>query len=228
MHFILKHMSYKSVLLFMVAVSLAGCMGHVSVDGEWEEDASQNQTFANILVVGLSPNASARCDFESFMVTQIRAIGVEAKASCMLMKTSEPLTRESIEAAVNEYGADAVLTTMLMQADIEAEEGGDSETRGGIYFKATGTGYATPYYRGGYGRYGVPVVYGEFRMAPVITTVEGEVQIRSMLFATSDAELVYVMKTKASNLNSREDALASITPEIAASLQGAGLLRGAQ
>ena len=165
MQFILKYMPYKSVLLLIFAIGLSSCSRQVQVDGDWEEGVPRDQTFTRVLVIGLSPYASGRCDFESFMTNQIRATGAEAKASCYLMNTSEDLTLESIHAVVVEYGADAVLTTMLVQSDMGVKEGGDRETRGGIYLKATGTGYAD-YYRGGYGVYGVPVVYGEFRKAP--------------------------------------------------------------
>jgi hypothetical protein len=216
--------------MLLASAVLAGCsMRQVRVDGDWEKDAARDQSFARVLVVGLSPSASARCDFESFMATQIRAKGADAKASCNLMRTSDPVTRESIEAVVAEYGADAVLTTVLVQADLGTDAGGDRETRGGGYYKATGTGYADYYYGGGYGGgygvYGVPVVYGEFRTAPVITTLDGEVQIRSMLYATRDATLVYQLDTTASDLRSRDNALAAITPPIAEQLQRDGLLR---
>jgi hypothetical protein len=218
--------SYKQALFMLVlAIVLAGCsMRQVRVDGSWEEGVSQDQAFARVLVVGLSPSASARCDFESFMATQIRATGAEAKASCNLMRTSDPVTRESIEAVVAEYGADAVLTTVLVQADLGVQAGGDRETRGGGYYKPTDIGYAG-YYYGGYGAYGVPVVYGDFRTAPVITTLDGEVSILSMLYATSDATLVYQLKTTASDLRSRDNSLATITPPIAERLQQDGLLR---
>ena len=205
-------------------IVLAGCAGQATVDGAWQEGASRNESFSRILVVGLSPNASARCDFESFMVTQIRATGTDAKASCVLMKTSEPITEASVEQAIDDFSADAVLATVLVHAEQEAEEGGDRETRGGAYFKPTGVGYAYPYYRGRYGRWGVPVVYGEYRLAPVIGTVDGEVQIRSMLYQVQDATLIYEMITTADDLTGREDALASITPPIASQLRRAGLL----
>ena len=141
------------------------------------------------------------------------------------MDTQEPLTRETIEPAVAEYGADSVLTTVLVQSRQGATAGGGRDTRGGLYAKATGTGYAN-YYSGGYGYYGMPVVYAELRNAPVITTVEGEVSILSMLYATSDATLVYELNTTAHDLHSREGALASITPPIAKRLQREGLIRG--
>jgi len=207
-------------------VALAGCsMQQVRVDGGRVAGATPDQSFARVLVVGITTSASARCDFESFMATQIRATGADAKASCNLMNTSDPLTRESIEAVVKDYGADAVLATVLVKADMGAETGGARETRGGGYYKATGTGYADYYYRGGYGAYGVPVVYGEFRMAPVITTISGTVTVRSMLYATSNAALVYEISTTASDLASRDKGLAAITPPIAQRLKKDGLLR---
>lgn len=214
--------------MLLVVVAVAGCTQQVRVDGDWQEGVSRGQSFSRVLVVGLSHNASGRCDFESFLTTQIRATGADAKSSCFLMKTTDPLTVESIEAAVAEYGADAVLTTVLVQADQGAKVGGKNDTRGGLDFKATGTGYASPYYyggyRGGYGHYGIPVVYGEFRAAPLVTTLEGEVQIQSMLYATRDKTLVYELSTTANDLSSRDNALAAITPPIAQRLQREGLL----
>ena len=89
--------------IFMVGLSflVAGCVGHTSVDGNWQEGAAKGESYSRVLVIGLSPNASARCDFESFMVTQIRATGTDAKASCILMKTSEPITEESVAEAIS-------------------------------------------------------------------------------------------------------------------------------
>jgi hypothetical protein len=223
MQLLLKYLPYNPILLLMLAVALTSCSRQVQISGDWEEGASQDQTFTRVLVIGLSPYASGRCDFESFMTTQIRATGAEAKASCNLMNTSEDLTLESIHAVVVEYGADAVLTTMLVQSEMGEQEGGDRETRGGIYLKATGTGYEN-FYRGGYGAYGVPVVYGEFRKAPVITSVDGEAHIRSMLYSTQDKSLVYKLDTTANDLRSRDNALAAVTPRIAKRLQREGLL----
>jgi hypothetical protein len=223
MRLIIKYIPYRPILLLLLAIFLTGCIRNARVDGNWEDGASRDQTFTRVLVIGLSPYASGRCDFESFLTTQIRATGAEAKASCNLMNTSDPLTLESIHEVVVEYGADAVLTTMLVQSEMGEKEGGDRETRGSLYVKATGTGYEN-FYRGGYGVYGVPVVYGEFRKAPVITSVDGEAEIRSMLYSTRDRTLVYKLDTKAKDLRSRDTALAAVTPLIAKRLQSEGLL----
>jgi hypothetical protein len=177
-----------------------------------------------MLVIGFSPNVNPRCDFEASMVNQLRYAGIEAKSSCLLMPTADELTREAIDRMIVEYGADAVLATSLVQSAVGVEKGGSRDTRGGLNFKATGTGYATGYY-GGYGAYGVPVVYGEFQTAPVLASIEGEVSILTMLYQTSDATLVYELTTTASDLHSRGDALATITPPIAERLVQDALIR---
>jgi hypothetical protein len=229
MKLFLRQKPYTPVLMLMLAISLsislAGCSRQVRVAGEWQEGASRDQSFTRVLVVGLLADAGQRCDFEMFMETQLRSTGADAKASCFLMDITAPVTFESVGAAVDEYGADAVLTTVLVQSAMGEQYGGDRESRGGVYFKATGTGYESFYYRGGYGGYGVPVVYGEFREAPVITTVAGAVEILSTLYATRDASPVYTLITTATDLRSRESALAAITPPIAERLQRDGLLR---
>lgn len=223
----LRRLQVSSARLFMLlllAFSLVGCMRNVDVDSEWEEGVAHDQSFRQLLVIGQSPNVSGRCDFESFMATQLRSDSVNAESSCNLMATTEELTRENIERVVDEYRADAVLVTVLVHSEAGTEVGGDSDTRGGLDFKAEGVGYESPYY-GGYGVYGVPVVYGEFKEAPVITSVEGEISIRTMLYATSDATLVYELTTTAEDLHSRDQALATITEPIADRLRGDGLIR---
>jgi hypothetical protein len=216
----------------LATLLLTACISNVQTKGGFEEGAAENITYDRVIILGLSHNAGARCDFEYFLRTQVRTAKTEAQASCNLMKTSDELTRESIEKIVEEYGADAVLVTVLVDSDIEPEEGGDSDTRGGAYFKPKGYAYETPYYRdrygvyrGGYGVYGVPVVYGEWRLAPVITSVDGEVTIRTMFYETAGATMVYEIISTADDLSSRENALASITPPIADDLRDAGLIR---
>ncbi len=218
-------------MLFLSLLATAGCTPNVRMSGSWGDGASRSQSFSRVLVVGLSPNAGVRCDFESFMRTQLRYVGAEAQESCNLMRTSDPLTVEGIQAAVVEYGADAVLTTALVAGGAGATEGGGRDTRGDAYYKATGSGYENVYYPGGYrgyyggyGIYGVPVIYAEFQVADVVTSVEGAVKVRSMLFNTADRSLVYEVETTATDLSSRDNALATITEPLAEKLARVGVV----
>lgn len=193
----------------------------VKTQSAWEEGVSRDQSFTRVLVIGVSPDFNQRCTFEHFMTARIASESVQAIASCDLMKPDELLTRENVERAVAARQADAVLATTLVVADWAAREGGGRNTRGDSYYKATGTGWTTGYY----GVYGVPVVYGEFQTAPPITTLRGEVQIATKLFATKDAKLVYSLETKAKDIGTRESGLTAIAAQVADRLRRDKLIR---
>ncbi len=214
-------------LALLVIAALAGCTRQVAVKGDWTEGVARKGGFTNILVVGVSPDINARCAFEQSMTANLRSNTVKATTSCAAMGTKTPLTRENVELAVAKIGADAVLATSLIDSSVKAKEGGSADARGGGYYKATGVGYATPYYGGygGFGAYGVPVVYAEFETAPSVFSISGTAHIATNVFETSGAELIYSLDTKAKNLQSREMALAEITPAIVERLLRDGLVR---
>ncbi|MBL8202208.1 MAG: hypothetical protein JNK40_14665 [Chromatiales bacterium] len=209
------------LLALVTAGWAAGCTGPVAVEGSFSPGVTRSGSFANILVVGVTPDVNQRCAFEYSMASSLRSDTVKATTSCAVMSTKEPLTREGIERVVASLGADAVLATNLIASGVGVKEGGSADARGGGYYKATGFGYETGYW----GAYGVPVVYGEFQTAPSVFSISGTVEIQTRLFETRNATLVYSLDTKAKNLESREMALAEITPAIAERLQGDGLIR---
>ncbi len=208
-------------LVLLAAGYLGGCTRPVVVDGAFSEGVARSGGFANLLVVGVSPDVNQRCAFEYSMTANLRSDSVKATASCALMSTKEPITRQAIEQVVATLGADAVLATSLVDYSAVAREGGSADARGGGYYKATDIGYANGYW----GAYGVPVVYAEFQTAPSVFSISGTARISSRLFETRGATLVYSLDTKAKNLQSREMALAGITPAIADQLRRDGLLR---
>lgn len=219
-----------ALLLLAGATALSGCAQPVKVQGDWQEGVPRDQSFSRVLVVGISPDYNQRCAFEGFVANQLRSEATTAFTSCRVLSSKEPLTRENIERAVAEHNADAVFATILVAAEVETREGGSSETRGDGYYKATGFDYEPAYYgRYGayrsYGVYGVPVVYGEFRTAPPLTTVQGSVEVASRLYETGGATLVYEMLTTAHDLESRAGGLAEVSGAIADRLRRDGLVR---
>lgn len=211
----------SSLLALLATASLAGCASQVGVEGAFTDRADRGDGFANVLVLGVSPDVNQRCAFEYAMTASLRSSTTKATSSCAVMNTREPLTREGIEGVVRTLGADAVLATNLVASGASVKEGGSADARGGGYYKATGFGYDTGYW----GAYGVPVVYGEFETAPSVFSISGSVEIQSRLFDARDARLVYSVDTKASDLESRAMALAEITPAIAERLRKDGLVR---
>jgi hypothetical protein len=218
------------VLVLLLGVWQSGYARHPHVESEWQKDAPRDESFTRVMVVGLSPDYNLRCEFEWFMVSQIRSDSTHAFASCDHMRSNEKLNVESVAAIVKEEKPDAVLTTQLVMQSQEAEVGGSDDTRGAQMYKAIGTGYANGYYGaygyyGGFGGFGIPVVYAEFEVLPPITTIEGKASVISMLFATTGNQLIYELKVTAKNLHSTDDALASIADPIGKRLRRDGLIR---
>jgi hypothetical protein len=175
--------------------------------------------------VGVSPDVNVRCAFESFLASTVQSESTKVLASCGVLSLKEPLTVEAIERVVAEHRIDAVLATILVAGKVGSVQGGTSETRGEAYYKATDIGYEYYGSYGSYGAYGVPVVYGEFETAPPITTIKGQVEVLTKVFETGGPTLVYVVNTKARDLDSRAAALATIAGPIAERLRRDGLIR---
>jgi hypothetical protein len=176
-----------------------------------------------VLVVGVSPDIDQRCPFERFMVSRMRSPNVTPIASCDAIDHKKPLTRETIEAAIESSKADAVLATILVAKQYSTQEGGTRDTQGGGYYKATDAGWATGYY--GYGAYGVPVIYGEFQTAPSLFTMEGEARVRSLVYETRNATMVYTIETTVRNVESRDSGLAEVAATISDRLRKDGVIR---
>lgn len=215
-----------SLYAVAIAGSLGGCAQHVTVQGNWKDGVAHNQTFTRVLVVGASPDVDTRCAFEWALASRIKSATVQAVASCDAMSLSEPLTRETITAAVAKLQPDVVVSTSLVSMKLANQEGGGRDTRGAGYYKATGAGFETGYY-GGYGIDDTYVIYGEYQTAPSIMTTSGQFHLTTKLYETATQKPVYVMSTevKAKDLGSRDAVLAMITAPIAAKLRRDGLIR---
>jgi hypothetical protein len=130
-------------LMLLGAAWLSGCASQPSVSSAWQDGVSHNPSFSKVLIVGVSPDINQRCAFEHFLASRIMSASVKAIASCDVVKTKNPLTRESIEEAVASQQADAVVATTLVSMDWGTKEGAGRDDRGGGMYKATDAGYAT-------------------------------------------------------------------------------------
>ena len=202
-------------LLLLGTWLLAASPSHAQVKGGWSDGASRDQSFSRVLVVGLSPDLNQRCAFERSMAGQIRTGGTTAFISCDAMPKDTALTRESVEAAVAERNADAVLATSLVSQSSQIAEGGTEDTRGMAMYKASDA------YFGPYGS----VVAGNYHTAAPITNIQGDAHILSKLYETRGATSVYTLDTKVKHIESRGQVLAEITPPIAKKLRKEGLIR---
>jgi hypothetical protein len=138
-----------------------------------------------------------------------------ALVSCDVMPLNAELTRESIEAAVAERQADAVLTTSLISKTWDVKQGATRDSSGAAYYRATDSFY---------GVYGT-VVAADFRTAGPLTTIEGAAQVVSKLYETRDAAVVYTLDSKVRKIESRDEGIAAIVGPMVKKLRREGLVR---
>jgi len=205
----------------IAALCLAGCTGKTSVRSNWIDNASRSQTFSHLLVVGVTPDFGPRCNFEFWMVRDLRSQGIHADASCSSMTKEEPLSRAAIERIVATLHSDGVLAVSLVSAAWRTKEGGSYDTRSSGQYKYVASGYDT----GFYGVYGLPVDYYQFKTQPSITNARGQAHVLTKLYDTRDARLVYTIDIKVRDIESSQLGLATITPAIAERLRRDGLIR---
>jgi hypothetical protein len=205
----------SALSLLLGAACLAAAPSHAQVKGTWADGASRDHSFARVLVVGISPDVNQRCSFERAMVATLKSEGTQAYVSCDVMPQRAELTREAIEAAVAAKNADAVLATSLISQAWETKEGGTNDTRGFGVYKPIDSYY---------GIYG-SVVAADFDAAAPLTSVQGEAHVTTKLWETSGATVVYTVDTRVKKIETRSEALAEITPQIAKKLRREGLTK---
>jgi hypothetical protein len=200
---------------------LTACTGRPSVKSNWVDNAARAQTFSHLLVVGVTPDYSQRCNFEFWLVRDLRSENVQAEPSCSFMTKDDPFNRDAIVRLVSEHHYDAVVATSLVALGWHTREGGTYDTRSTGNYKYIASGWDT----GFYGAYGMPVDFYEFKTLPSITNARGQVHVLTKVFETRNASLVYTIDTKAGDIESSQLGLAMITPAIAERLQRDGLIR---
>jgi len=214
--------AFRITLACLVLLAAAACAGNqVRSDGRWAEGVAKDQAFSRLLVIGVSPDVNQRCAFEDSLAQALQQLGTTAQTSCAVLGLKEPITREAVERAIAETGADAVLASRPLGSSVKVKEGGTIESRGSAYYKPTDLGYATDYW----GIYGVPVVYGEFHTAPAEFYLQGSGTLMSELYRTADATRVYSVQTQAEGLESRQQGMLVVTTAIAEKLRRDGLIR---
>ncbi len=65
----------------LVIAALASCAQPFKVTGGWNEGATRPQSFKKLLIVGVSPDYSARCNYEYALATTLRSDSVKEGSS---------------------------------------------------------------------------------------------------------------------------------------------------
>ena len=204
-------------------LGIAACAGEsAKVTSSFEGPARPTEPYHKIIVVAVSPDVNVRCPFERFLAARLEGEVTEAVASCEVTDKKQPLSRELIEKAVAEQGANAVLTTHLVSQDWSSNAGGGGrDTRGSHGYKATDAGWSSGYY----GAYGVPIVYGDFQHNAASLVITGTVHLTSKLYDARNGSVVYSMETTAKGVESHDAGVSLLTTSIGEKMAKDGLAK---
>jgi Domain of unknown function (DUF4136) len=109
------------LLPFALAWLLATGCGSSSVVQQWSSPDYVAPRFERIMVIGITRQASMRRAFEDEFVAKLNAMGVDAVPSYRFIAEDGPVEEARLHEAVKQAGADATITTRLVQVDRQTQ-----------------------------------------------------------------------------------------------------------
>ncbi len=106
--------------LIAAALLLGGCAA-TQIVNQWSNPIYAAASFKRILVIGVTKQTSIRRTFEDEFVAQLRAAGTDAAPSYEFTPEDGPVEESRLARAVNQAGADAVITTRLVRVERTAD-----------------------------------------------------------------------------------------------------------
>ncbi len=104
---------------FVLTVSLlaVGCAAPSRIVNQWSSPQYVAPAFQKILVIGITRQLSVRRSFEDEFVARLKATGVDAVPSYQFIPEDGPVQEPRLNEAVKQSGADAMITTRLVQVE---------------------------------------------------------------------------------------------------------------
>jgi hypothetical protein len=106
--------------LVAAALAVASCASTQLVN-QWSNPAYTSPSFKNVMVIGVTKQASIRRTFEDEFTAQLKAVGVNAAPSYLYIPQDGPVGEAVLKQAVKEAAADAVLITRLVRVQQKTE-----------------------------------------------------------------------------------------------------------
>lgn len=91
---------------------MAASCGTTRVES-WMNPAYSDRPPGKVVVVGVAQNDDVRRQYEDHFVERLAAVGVEGVASCAVIPQTAHISKEDIDNAVSEFGADSVIVTRV-------------------------------------------------------------------------------------------------------------------
>jgi len=112
---------FRIVLLLFAVTLIAACAAPDRVVRLYRDAEFVGGPFSSVLVVGVHEDADMRRRFEESVVRYLTATDTDAASSIEHMGAGEQIDRESLIAAANAIGSDAVLITRLLDVQTSSE-----------------------------------------------------------------------------------------------------------
>jgi hypothetical protein len=103
-----------------VALLLSAC-ATTQIINQWSDPGYTSASFKRIMVIGVSKQDSLRRTFEDEFVVQLKALGIDAVPSYLLVPEAGEVEESRLKQAVKQAGADAVIISRLVRVERKAQ-----------------------------------------------------------------------------------------------------------
>jgi len=209
----------QHLLLVGTVLLLTACATTSMVD-TWRDPNYKGKAFRNFLVVGITKDPGVRRVFEDIFTAELRNRGLQATASYTVTPPDQPVTKDLLTEAVKKTGADAVVTTRVVNIQQQT-----SVTPGYVDTYGAGPGpypYAYPYM---YPQRDLYTYYGASQVIqpPTVQTYE-VATLETVLFDVADASMVWSGTSTTFETNQTVTVSKDLSKLIIQSLVKAGLI----
>jgi len=207
-------LSYQRLGSLAVAASavllFSGCAQSVKVASDWHGEHS-GLPAEKALVIAVTPDLNSRRRFEDLVAQRVTGDQTRAWSSSRKMDTQAPLRRETVQEAVDETGAQLVIVTRLVNADLDVREAGEP---GSIRARRR---YATPL---DFFRYDYEITERDIYLVPTAS-----VSLSTDVYDVRSGKLLYSLDTVIPPRETRLEIMSAAARAIADRLRRDGLIR---
>jgi hypothetical protein len=173
---------HRIAALFLSVLLLGACATSTKLVNVWEDPAYSAGPFKKVIVLGLGGEGSTSQTFEDIFAAELTRRGVDGTPGHTLLPAGQQPSREAIEQAAKNAGADGFLVARLVKTDKEQQT-----TPGYSPTVVPGVGY----YNNFYGYYSSAVTYN-----PPITYQYEVVTVETNLWDVRTGKLVWTGTTQ--------------------------------
>jgi hypothetical protein len=105
----------------ILVLLLAACASSTKLVNVWQDPAYSSGPFKKIIVLGLGADGAMSKTFEDIFAAELKRRGVDAVPGYTVVPEGRQASREAIEEAARNAGADGFLVAKLVKADKETQ-----------------------------------------------------------------------------------------------------------